>query len=82
VGFSSMVRKNVGEVEAVDDDASVVGEGSGLDDVHAPGGQRAGYVGKEAAAVSRVMTVRSKSWRWGRRSSWTGSSSSLAAIWK
>ena len=41
--------EDVGEVEAVDDDAGIVGEGAGLDDVHAPGGQRAGHVGKEAA---------------------------------
>ena len=45
--------EDVGELEAVDDDAGVVGEGAGLDDVHAPGGQGAGHVGKEAAAVAR-----------------------------
>ena len=44
--------KDVGEVEAVDDDAGFVGECAGLDDVHAPGGQGAGHVGKEAGAVA------------------------------
>jgi len=52
------VREGVGEVEAVDDDSGLVREGSGLDDVHAPGGQRSGNVGKEPRAVA-VMTVRS-----------------------
>ena len=44
--------EDVGELEAVDDDAGIVGEGAGLDDVHAPGGERAGHVGKEAAAIA------------------------------
>ena len=44
--------EDVGEVEAVDDDAGIVGEGAGLDDVHAPGGQGSGHVGKEAGAVA------------------------------
>ena len=44
--------EDVGELEAVDDDAGIVGESAGLDDVHAPGGQRSGHVGKEAAAVA------------------------------
>ena len=41
--------EDVGELEAVDDDAGIVGEGAGLDDVHAPGGEGAGDVGEEAA---------------------------------
>ena len=41
--------EDVGELEAVDDDAGIVGEGAGLDDVHAPGGEGSGHVGKEAA---------------------------------
>ena len=44
--------EDVSEVEAVDDDAGFVGEGAGLDDVHAPCGQGAGDVGKEAGAVA------------------------------
>ncbi len=44
--------KDVGELEAVDDDAGLVGEGAGVDDVHAPGGEGAGHVGKEAGAVA------------------------------
>ena len=44
--------EDVGELEAVDDDAGIVGEGAGLDDVHAPGGERSGHVGEEAAAVA------------------------------
>ncbi len=44
--------EDIGELEAVDDDAGVVGKGAGLDDVHAPGGEGAGHVGKQAAAVA------------------------------
>ena len=43
----------VGELEAVDDHAGIVGESAGLDDVHAPGSQRAGHIGKQPAAVAR-----------------------------
>ena len=32
--------------------AGVVGEGAGLDDVHAPGGEGSGHVGKEAGAIA------------------------------
>jgi hypothetical protein len=46
------VRKAVGELEAVNDDAIVIRESAGLDDVHAPGGQGAGHVGKQVAAVA------------------------------
>ncbi len=45
--------EDVGELEAVDDDAGIVGESAGLHDVHAPGGQGAGHVGEQAAAVAR-----------------------------
>ena len=44
--------KNVGEVEAVHNHAGLVGESAGLDDVHAPGGQRSGHIGKQARAVA------------------------------
>ena len=44
--------EDVGEVEAVDNDAGLVGESAGLDDVHAPGGQCSGHIGKEALAVA------------------------------
>jgi len=40
--------EDVGEVEAVNHHAGFVGEGAGFDDVHAPGGQGASHVGKEA----------------------------------
>ncbi len=41
----------VAELEGVDDDSGVVGEGVGFDDVHAPGGEHSGYVGEEVGAV-------------------------------
>ncbi len=44
--------EGVSELEAVDDDALVVGECAGFDDVHAPGGECAGHVGEEAGAVA------------------------------
>src|SRR5579863_10495499 len=44
--------EGVGELEAVDDDAGVVGECVGLDDVHTPRSERTGDIGKEAAAVA------------------------------
>ena len=44
--------EDVSELEVINDNAGIVGEGSGLDDVHAPGGQGAGHVGKEACAVA------------------------------
>src|SRR6185312_1792067 len=44
--------ENIGEVEAIYDDPRLVGKSSGADDVHAPGSQRAGHVGKEAFAVA------------------------------
>ena len=44
--------EDVGELKAVDDDAGIVGVGAGADDVHAPCGQDAGHVGKEARAVA------------------------------
>ena len=44
--------EDVSELEAVDDDAGLVGEGAGLDDVHAPGGECAGDVGEEAPAIA------------------------------
>jgi len=44
--------EDVSELEAVDDDAGIVGEGAGFDDVHAPGGEGSGDVGEEAAAVA------------------------------
>ncbi len=44
--------EGVSELEAVDDDAGFIGEGVGFDDVHAPGGEGAGDVGEEAAAVA------------------------------
>jgi len=43
----------VDELEAVDDHALVVRKGAGADDVHAPGGQRSGHVGKQPRAVAR-----------------------------
>src|SRR5580698_992285 len=39
-------------MEAVDNDPGLVGEGSGLDDVHAPGGEGSGDIGEEAGAVA------------------------------
>ena len=44
--------EDVSKVEAVDDDAALIGVGAGLDDVHAPGGEGSGDVGKEAGAVA------------------------------
>ena len=44
--------EGVTEVEAVYDDAGIVGVSAGTDDVHAPGGQNAGDVRKQAGAVA------------------------------
>ena len=44
--------EDVGELKAVDDYACFVGEGSGLDDVHAPGCQRACHISKKAVAIA------------------------------
>src|SRR5208337_1695849 len=44
--------KDVSELEAVDDDACLVGECAGRDDVHAPGGEGTGHIGEEAGAVT------------------------------
>ena len=44
--------EEIGELKAVDDDAGIVGVGAGADDVHAPGGQDAGHIGKEPGAIA------------------------------
>ncbi len=44
--------KDVGEVEAVDNHAGIVGVGAGANNVHAPRSQHAGHVGKQPRAVA------------------------------
>ena len=48
-----MVRKTSVNWKLSTTDAGIVGERAGLDDVHAPGGERAGHVGEEPGAVAR-----------------------------
>src|SRR5580698_4665451 len=50
VQFESV--EDVGEVEGIDNDSGFVRESSGLDDVHAPGGEGSGNVCEEASAVA------------------------------